>query len=85
MLEQSESLLTFEIQRMQTTKCPLHECNQKTNAQLFQFQDYKSCTLDCIFSSFYATDYLLVSITYEIYECHTKAFEAAINLEKNTF
>ena len=41
MLEQSESLLTFEIQRMQTTKCPLHECNKKANAQPFQFKDTK--------------------------------------------
>ena len=50
MLEQNESLLTFEIHRMQTTKCPLHEFNQKANAQLFQFQDYKSRTLDCLYT-----------------------------------
>ena len=35
MLKQNESLLTFEIHRMQITKCPLHDCNQETNAQLF--------------------------------------------------
>ena len=34
MLEQSESLLTFEIQRMQTTKCPLHECHQKNKCSI---------------------------------------------------
>ena len=60
MLEQNESLLTSQIHRMQTTKCLLHECNQKTNAQLFQFQDYKSCTLNCLSSSIYTRDYLLV-------------------------
>ena len=37
-LEQNVCLLTFETHQIQTTKCPIHECNKKQMINCFRFK-----------------------------------------------